>query len=436
MAMTDRGRKDPEIARLLAAAQAAQQSGDTAAAQRQLEQVLERDPDNPGALNSLGMQALARNDFAAAEQLFERAAEADPSAPPLWVNLATARRGRGDAEGERQSLLRVLDLDQRHLTANFRLAELHERLGEAAQAMHRWSGVLAICQAIPNRPPALNDLLNRAQAFVAGKSAEFGAIVDRGLEKVRESVDGAERRRFDACVDAMLGRRRIYYNECAGLHFPFLPADEFFDRSHFPWMPQIEAATDVIRAEFEALVTEELEGFTPYVAMEPGTPPNLWSGLDHSLDWSAYFLWRHAKRYEDACERCPQTAKALEALPLADMPGRAPTAFFSVLRPKTRLPAHTGVSNVRTVIHLPLIVPQGCGFRVGGQTREWRVGEAFAFDDTIEHEAWNDSDALRAVLIFEVWNPHLSEVERQLLRVFFAVADTSGFDPSRTAVGD
>ena len=63
---------------------------------------------------------------------------------------------------------------------------------------------------------------------------------------------------------------------------------------------------------------------------------------------------------------------------------------------------------------------------MGGEMREWREGEAFVFDDTIEHEAWNDSDEPRVVLIFDVWNPHLTEAERELLRRFFAVADASG----------
>ena len=60
------------------------------------------------------------------------------------------------------------------------------------------------------------------------------------------------------------------------------------------------------------------------------------------------------------------------------------------------------------------------GFRVGGETREWHEGEAFVFDDTIEHEAWNDSDHLRAVLIFDVWNPWLTLAERDLIRGLFA----------------
>jgi aspartate beta-hydroxylase len=71
------------------------------------------------------------------------------------------------------------------------------------------------------------------------------------------------------------------------------------------------------------------------------------------------------------------------------------------------------------VVHLPLIVPDGCGFRVGGEIREWRVGKAILFDDTIEHEAWNNSDAIRAVLIVDVWNPYLTTAETAMLRQLF-----------------
>jgi len=153
--------------------------------------------------------------------------------------------------------------------------------------------------------------------------------------------------------------------------------------------------------------------------MPLGTPANLWSPLDRSDQWSARYLWRYGVRDDAVCARCPQTAAILDALPLADIPGRAPTAFFSVLKPGTHLPPHTGVSNIRSVVHLPLIVPDKCGFRVGGETREWRVGEAFVFDDTIEHEAWNDSDTIRAILIVDVWNPHLTPDETTMLRRLF-----------------
>jgi aspartate beta-hydroxylase len=87
-----------------------------------------------------------------------------------------------------------------------------------------------------------------------------------------------------------------------------------------------------------------------------------------------------------------------------------------VLQPRTTIPPHTGSTNARITVHLPLVVPPGCRFRVGGETREWREGEAWAFDDTIEHEAWNDSDSPRAILILDVWNPLLSEAERAVVR--------------------
>ena len=124
-------------------------------------------------------------------------------------------------------------------------------------------------------------------------------------------------------------------------------------------------------------------------------------------------------------ERCPHTARVLESLPLARIPGRAPNAFFSILRARSRIPAHTGVTNTRAIVHLALDVPPGCGFRVGGETRVWVEGKAFAFDDTIEHEAWNDSVARRAVLIIDAWNPHLSERECAAITAYFAANDAA-----------
>jgi aspartyl/asparaginyl beta-hydroxylase (cupin superfamily) len=97
--------------------------------------------------------------------------------------------------------------------------------------------------------------------------------------------------------------------------------------------------------------------------------------------------------------------------------------MFSVLQPKTRIPPHTGIANTRLVVHLALIVPGGCGFRVGSETRAWREGEAWVFDDTIEHEAWNDSDRPRAILICDVWNPRLDEDERRAITALISAMD-------------
>ena len=93
----------------------------------------------------------------------------------------------------------------------------------------------------------------------------------------------------------------------------------------------------------------------------------------------------------------------------------APTAVFSALEPHTHIPPHTGSANVRLLCHLPLVLPGPARFRVGNTTRDWEIGQAWVFDDTIEHEAWNDADALRVILIFDVWNPFLAEGEKALI---------------------
>jgi aspartyl/asparaginyl beta-hydroxylase (cupin superfamily) len=306
-------------------------------------------------------------------------------------------------------------------------------VGEVNSAAFRWSGVVEILQNAPSRTPALDQMLAHARSRLADGVAKFAGEVETGLADLRTDVSADERRRFDTCVDAMLGRRTIYRNQPHGLHFPFLPADEFFPRKHFPWMPEIEAAAPAIRRELEALLAAPDHGFGPYVKMTPGSPVNEWTPLDRSDDWCARYLWKFGERQEAVCARCPETAAALESLPLADMPGKGPTAFFSILKPGARLPAHTGVSNVRSIVHLPLIVPPGCGFRVGGETRAWEEGRAFAFDDTIEHEAWNQSSSIRALLIFDVWNPHLTETEKAMLRTLFTTL--GGMDDVPAAVG-
>lgn len=422
--------KQPGIADLFTAATLARQQGDRITEERHLDAILAIAPEDPQALNAKGMIALSKGEAAAAEGWFQKAAEQDPDEPALWMNVASAQRALGDIVGEERTLQRVLSRDQRHFMALLRLAQLHQRCNRRPQAVAQWRNVLSLADRMDAPPPALVDMLSDARAFVAESNAKFADFLDDGLAGALAKQAPSDARRFTACVDYMLGRRSIYQNECSGLHYPFLPADEFFDEHHFPWMAELEKKTPAIRREFEALLMADASQLRPYVQQQSGTPANKWTPLDGSLDWGACFLFEYGKRNDAVCDLCPETAAALEALPRADIPGRAPSAFFSILEPHAKIPPHTGVTNTRAIIHLPLIVPEGCGFRVGNETRQWKEGKAFAFDDTIEHEAWNESDQPRVVLIFDVWNPHLSLAEQQLLKQFYYLADKSGENPN------
>lgn len=423
--------KPEALSNLLAEAKAARQRGDFGAEARVLEAISEHQPDSPEAWNAAGLSALTNGDYSAAADHFQQAVELDPKEPALWMNVATAQRALKDDEAERASLMHALDLDQLHFMARLRLAELQQRLGELAAAADSWRKVIGLSAHIEQIPPALAQVLADARLFVTHRMVAFEGAMDIGMAEPIGALVPTEKRRIRGAVDKMLGRRRIYNNECHGLHIPFLPADEFFDREHFPWLDAIEAKTDIIRAEFLNLYATSDQGTVrPYVRQDRGTPDNKWTPLDGSLDWGACFLWEYGARNERVCALCPETAALLETLPRNRIPRRAPSAFFSLLKPHTHIPPHTGVTNSRAIVHLPLIVPDRCGFRVGGEVRNWSEGEAFVFDDTIEHEAWNDSDDLRVVLIFDVWNPHLSTAEQDALIQLFEVMDRSGHDPA------
>lgn len=377
--------------------------------------------------NRRGIAALQAGDNDAAARHFGEAIAADPHSGALHRNLASAWRALGDDGRELAALDAALAIDRRDLMAWIRKGERHEARDEKGAALAAWSAALALGAQLDPVPPPLAPLLAHGRDFVAGATDTMFAAASGAFDDMRSDLTELEARRGEAFIATALGRRRIYRNECAGVYYPFLPADEFFDRGHFPWFAEIEAQTGAIRAELQALLDDPGEALRPYVRMETGSPETIWSGLDNRLDWGACFLWEYGEPNQPVLDRCPATAAALAAIPGARIAGRAPSAFFSMLKPHTRIPPHTGVTNTRAIVHLPLIVPPGCGFRVGGETRSWEEGKAFAFDDTIEHEAWNDSDDLRAVLIFDVWNPHMTEGERDLLLRYFASADASGY---------
>jgi aspartate beta-hydroxylase len=415
--MTDGAQR---IAALLSEAAAARQAGNALAEITALDEALQLAPADPRVLNARGMAALTAGDATTARMRFEAAAAADPGERALWMNVATACRAQGDDDAERTALEHVLNIDRLDFMGQLRLAELHDRTGNVVGAALGWSNVVQLATQIEPRPPVIADALARGQAFLTAHNARTAAKIDAALG-AKITAMGSTARRFQACVDHGLGRRAIYQNECAGVFYPFLPADEFFDRDHFHWFAELEAKTDAIRAEALALFANGGVAIRPYVRMEKGGPETIWSGLDGSLDWSACFLWEYGVRNDPVCAICPETAAALERVPQNHIPGKAPSAFFSLLKPGAHIPPHTGVTNTRAIIHLPLVVPDGCRFRVGGETRVWREGEAFAFDDTIQHEAWNDSDKTRIVLIFDVWNPHLTADEQALLSDYFAL---------------
>jgi aspartate beta-hydroxylase len=404
-----------EVSELISQAERALASGDRAGADALLMRVKAIDPEHPAILNEAALHELRNGNAPAARELLERALARDGANTRLLMNLAGTLRRLGLADVEMSTIERVLAVEPRHLFALLQKAALLESQGKQRAAAKVYHNALQTVPPGTSVPVALRGLIEKAVAATNPNDAALATFLNEQLQGLRARHADTAQDRFEHCIDAFLGRRRIFTPQPTFLHFPQLPAREFYPRVEFPWLQQLEAATAEIREEFERVFAEDAAGLEPYIAYPQGVPLDQWAELNHSRRWSVFYLWRDGKPQEEHLQRCPRTAQLLARLPLLDIAGYAPTVFFSILDAKSHIPAHTGVTNTRVIVHVPLIIPPGCRFRVGSTTREWRAGSAWVFDDSIEHEAWNDSDVPRAILILDVWNPYLTPAERDLV---------------------
>lgn len=404
----------PEIVILEAAAVQASQAGKEEEAARMWARVLELNPHHALALSTLGKRAFRYGDHATARHAFERLVRVDHDDPQSWINLALACQAQKDEAAEETAIHNALVADPSHMVALILRANLLERQGKTHQSATVYGSVAQVAPPLQQLEPGMRGAVEHAHQYVADYQSNFGRFLDSFLEQQYQRHAGENLQRFRDSIDLMVGRKRRYDSESMMYHYPGLLPQPFFPREDFPWLDAIEAGTDAIRDEFLQVLNDE-QDFVPYLTYADDVPHNQFAELNNSPRWSAYHLIRDGKHVPGNADKCPQTMALLANAPQPDQPGRTPNAMFSLLKPKTRIPAHVGVSNARLVTHLPLIVPPGCGFRVADDTRQWTTGKAWVFDDTIQHEAWNDSEQLRVVLIFDVWHPQLSQAERDMI---------------------
>jgi ornithine lipid ester-linked acyl 2-hydroxylase len=170
----------------------------------------------------------------------------------------------------------------------------------------------------------------------------------------------------------------------------------FLDPELFPWTGELEENTATIRGELEQILTrpEEIPSFQEISHDQVS--------ITQDDRWKTFFLYGMGYKAEKNCARCPETTRLVE-----QVPGMT-TAFFSILSPGKHIPAHRGLYCGFLRYHLGLIVPdppEACRIRVHDQFAHWEMGKSMLFDDTYDHEVWNDTDGLRAVLFLDVVRP-------------------------------
>lgn len=375
--------------------------------------------NSPASLSDLMREAAAsmqRNDAARALDCLLQAERLAPRNPEIQFNKGIAAKMVGDPARAIAAFDAALIIEPYHLPSILSKGVILEDSGMTSKAAAVFRNALAVKPTSDGLSPSLAKAHARAQSRVLEEAKRLRAFFTDALNGERDKFAGAELRRFDECVEIFSGLTRAYNSQPSLLHFPALPQVAYFERSLMPWLKDIEAASGTIEQELRAvLASPAVDRFAPYIAVPPGAPINQWGDLNKSRKWSTWYFWINGDRQDEACMRAPRTATILEAAPQIRIPGIGPTAMFSALASHTHIPPHTGSTNVRAIVHLPLILPGPAWFRVGNDRREWRIGEAWAFDDTVEHEAMNDADETRIILIFDVWNPHLTEIERELV---------------------
>ena len=406
-----------EIAAIERTALSAMHAGRQQAALDAWAQIVRLQPDHAVALTQLGQAAFKHGDFEAARQSFERAATADGSNPRQWINVALACQQLKDDAAEEAALFKALAVDPYDLLALVLRGAMFERQGKASQAAAAYGAAATVSPPLDRLSPELRPAVAHAMSYREQHDRKLADFIDGTLQTHFKDCDDKALERFRLSVDILLGRKQRFDSQPMRYFMPQLPIVEFFERSMFPWLDDVEMATGAIRDEFLAVLQadEHGTGFLPYITYGADQPVAQWKELNHSPRWSALHLVKDGQPVAENASRCPNTMAVWRATPWPDQPGRTPVAMFSLLKPRTHIPPHVGASNCRLVTHLPLVVPPGCSFRVGNTTREWVAGKAWVFDDTIEHEARNGSDQLRVVLIFDTWHPHLTVDERRMI---------------------
>ena len=169
-----------------------------------------------------------------------------------------------------------------------------------------------------------------------------------------------------------------------------------YDNSIFPWVGEIESNWMEIRKELDGVIKERerLPNFQDIMAeIEP---------ISNDNTWKTFFLAGYGLESTKNAEKCPETAKLLK-----NIPGMK-TALFSIISPNKHIPPHKGPYNGVLRYHLGLIVPEQkekCRIRVSNQIRHWEEGKSIIFDDTFNHEVWNDTPDFRSVLFVDFVRP-------------------------------
>ncbi|RMF15467.1 MAG: hypothetical protein D6757_04500 [Alphaproteobacteria bacterium] len=423
-----------DLRRLLDEAAALQRAGRMGDAEAAHRRILERRPDSPTSLQFLSARCWERGDIEGTIGYIRRYLTLSPEDSEGWEAL-------GRACEQADQFLEALEA-YRHLHACnpeapktwLLLGALYQRLGEDAPAA-------AVAAILEGRAPVMLQLENHPRAIPALKqsSAALAGAWKSWRSRLRDEVLGTLAARMPNADLSRLGKLVWRPDDKdfgrdprrpSRFFLPDLPVRPWFEREEFDWVAELEAAAADLREEVMREFDPEHD-LAPYIGSALAAA-HAWRTLAGRREWGALHFYNGGRANPEALARFPRIASLLEELPLTRLDDMPVEAFLSVLAPGIEIPPHYGIANHRLTVHLPLVVPQGCGLMVAGERRETKAGRALIFDDSFEHSAWNHSSEPRIVLIFEIWHPDLDPGERNALAEL--LADFAAFESEKEAL--
>jgi aspartate beta-hydroxylase len=375
--------------------------------------VLARAPTSPASLQFLSARCVERGELTAAAAYMQRYIAVDPANLEAYRALGVAL----DASGRLDDAVTVLrQAYLRQPTEPKTLLFLGAALAKAGQSEAAAAAGSLLEATLPEMLQL--DRMGGRAAYEKECSARLRHALEGFYAQLRaDAVQEAKRSEPAADFSRISGAvwRPIFApgaserRRPAFFYVPQLADAPWLAPEGFDWAADLEATAPELAKEVAGSLDLDADGL-PYIGKQEES--ETWRSLAGRTDWSAVHFWNDALPNERALARFPKVRAVLERLPLVTSGGAPVEAFLSILKPRTRIPPHFGNANHRLTVHLPLIVPAGCGVKVGGEARETRFGRLMIFDDSYEHSAWNDSEAARIVLIFEIWHPALSAAER------------------------
>lgn len=289
-------------------------------------------------------QAMARRDFGRAATLLERAAILEASDLSLWMRVAAMRRAASQPDRALEAVYKALSLNARDFTALLMRASLMEKL-EDPGAGEAWGQALA---QRPNAelPPTLRPIISEAEERYATWQRRQEERLQTSMAAAEQRADPEQRRRMQRFRGNTVRRTRPYHSNPTHYHYPELPEREFHPRRLFPWLDDLEMATQAIAAELRAVMAAERAELVPYVQYDEHVPMDQWRQLNHNYDWTAIHLLMKGERVEVNARHCPTTMEALASVGQPVIPGASPNAMFSLLAPRTLIPPQIGRAHV------------------------------------------------------------------------------------------